>query len=259
MNARRAFSLIELLVVIAIIAVLAALLLPVLTKSKTSAQRAACINNLKQINLGIRIYSDEYNDVSPTMTQGAFIGIRYRELLQGYLGLKGPPSPQDTVFACPADTYYYKSVPGGNLQFVAVGLHTQSNTLYSSYGYNGGNSGNTASNRAEWSKYYPEIQSVPGISGMKLSSIPHPSRTVLAAELVGFMPYSWHEPRPAVTLPIGLLMPFFDGAKDEVSFVDGHVSYIKMYWNSSSNALGNYSASFFYDPPAGYDYQWSGN
>jgi prepilin-type N-terminal cleavage/methylation domain-containing protein len=258
-NPRRAFSLIELLVVIVIIALLATLLLPVLTKSKSSAQRGACVSNLKQINLGIRIYSDESNDVSPSLTPGAFMGIRYRELLQNYLGLKGPPSPQDKVFACPADTFFYKSQPDGNLQFKANGLHAESNTLYSSYGFNGGNSDNTASNRTEWTKYYPEIQNIPGISGMKLSSIPHPSRTVLVSELVGFMPYSWHEPRPAVTLPIGLVMPFFNNAKDEVSFVDGHASFIKMYWNSSSNSLGNYSASFFYDPPANYDYQWSGN
>jgi len=256
MNPKRAFTLVELLVVIAIIGILAALLLPVLTKSKASAQRATCTSNLKQINLGIRIYADESNDCTPSMTQGGFIGIRYRELLQGYLGLKGPPSPNDKVFACPADTFYYKWTT--NFQFVAKAVHADSNSLFSSYGFNGGNSVNTPSNRLEWTKYYPEIQSLPGVSGIKLSSIPHPSRTVLAAETIAFDPYSWHEPRPAVTIaPIGLVMPFFNNAKDEVSFVDGHVSYIKMYWNSTTNTLGMYSAGFFYDPPASYDYQWS--
>ena len=44
-----------------------------------------------------------------------------------------------------------------------------------------------------------------------------------------------------------------------VSFVDGHVNYIKMYWNSAANSDGFYSMAFFYDPPAGYDYQWSGD
>ena len=259
MNARRAFSLIELLVVFAIIGILAALLLPVLTRSKGSAERGTCVSNLRQINLGLRLYADESNDLSPSLGQGGFIGFRYRELLQSYLGLKGPPSPRDTVFACPADTFHYKSTPDGNLQFEAQGLHVESNTLYSSYGFNGGNAANTASNRAVWTKYYPEIQSVLGISGMKLSSIPHPARTVLVAESIAFLPYSWHDSKPAVTLPIGLLMPFFNNAKDEVSFVDGHVSYIKMYWNNSSNSLGNYSAAFFYDPPPNYDYQWSGD
>lgn len=254
MRLKRAFTLIELLVVVAMIAFLVALLLPALSSAKARARRATCANDLKQINLGIRIYSDEFNDLAPSLANEGEVWFRYRELLQGYLGLNGPPSPQDKVFACPADTFHYKLVPTGNFQFVAEGRYTDSNSLFSSYSFNGGNS----TNRSLWSQFYPEIQSFPGISGLKLSSIPHPTRTVLAAEATAFAPYSWHEPKPAVTLPIGLLLPFFNDARNEVSFVDGHVSYIKMYWNSSANALGNYSAAYFYDPPAGYEYQWSG-
>jgi len=256
MHRKRAFSLIELLVVIAIIGVLAALLLPVLSSAKAQSKRTTCTNNLRQINLGIRIYSDDFNDRTPGLTNGAPVWVRYRELLQNYLGLNGLPSPQDKVFACPADTFFYKSLPTGNMQFVTEGSHRDPDSLYSSYAFNGGNS---VTNRSLWSQDYPEIESFPGISGRRLSSIPHPARTVLVAEATAFAPFSWHEPRPAITLPIGLLMPFFNDAKDEVSFVDGHVNYIRMYWNSSTNANGLYSAAYFYDPPAGYDYQWSGD
>jgi prepilin-type N-terminal cleavage/methylation domain-containing protein len=49
MNPKSAFTLIEMLVVIAIIAILAALLLPVLSAAKAKAQRAACMNNLRQL------------------------------------------------------------------------------------------------------------------------------------------------------------------------------------------------------------------
>ena len=58
-NGRRGFSLVELLVVIAIIAVLAALLLPGLRRSQASAQRAQCVNNLRQLGLATQMYWDD--------------------------------------------------------------------------------------------------------------------------------------------------------------------------------------------------------
>jgi type II secretory pathway pseudopilin PulG len=250
-----AFTVVELLVVITVITVLAALLFPVLSSAKAKAQRTTCLNNLRQINLGLRMYCDDSNDSSPK-SGGATFGTQawstYRKLVGNYVGVNGEPSPQDKLFACPADTFYMRLTKIGaflyHMELVRSNLYEQSLFDYSSYGFNGGTATKSFT-----------FQGTPGISGQKLTSVKDPVKTALFVEASAFYPFSWHQPTPtpgAEMIQGGGAI--FNDARNMVSFVDGHVNYIKIYWNTNTSN-GSYGLAMLYDPPAGYDYKWSGD
>jgi len=58
---RRAFTLIEILVVLAIIGILAAILFPVFARAREKARSVSCASNLKQIGLGIVLYTQDWD------------------------------------------------------------------------------------------------------------------------------------------------------------------------------------------------------
>ncbi len=194
------------------------------------------------------MYSDDSNDTSPAgsyTNTGVDVFAAYKKLMKNYVGLQGPSSPRDKLFACPADTFYYDYAftlkPRG---YVPKSLWSQSNNDYSSYSFNAGNLNHAQFNGTNFVE--------PGIAGMKLSYIKHPSRTVLVAEMPAFIPYSWHQPKR----PFNLADSVFNDSENVASFVDGHVNYIKMHWD---RIWPKGTLALAHDPPANYDYQWSGD
>ena len=73
-------------------------------------------------------------------------------------------------------------------------------------------------------------------------------------EWPAIVPYSWHQPEQPANYASNCQ---FNNAWNMVSFVDGHVGYIKIYSNSTPYAGGTSSLAVHYGPPTGYDYRWS--
>ena len=146
-KAAEGFTLVELLVVIAIISILAALLMPVIGSAKNNAQRTACLNNVRQISLGVRMYADDSSDAPPALGAAAAstnilsLYSGYKQLMKHYVGLNADSSPQDRLFACPADTFYldiFTGNGGSPPRCVERSLHDEAVMDFSSYGFNGG-------------------------------------------------------------------------------------------------------------------------
>ena len=117
LNKKKGFTLVELLVVIAIIVILAGFLLPALGKAREQGRRTGCMNNLKQIGLGIALYRLDYNDAFPpnldVLYDAANLQESYIDNLKVFIcastgtqlgDLGGVPSGGDFTYTQPAVT-----------------------------------------------------------------------------------------------------------------------------------------------------------
>lgn len=102
---------------------------------------------------------------------------------------------------------------------------------YSSYGFNG--IARAANNF--------------GMAGKIFAAVREPDQTALVGEITGGIGTSNHARREGQQ---------YNNAPNVAGFVDGHVNSIKIYWNGQPGTNG---FPFYYEPPPGYQYKWTGN
>jgi prepilin-type N-terminal cleavage/methylation domain-containing protein/prepilin-type processing-associated H-X9-DG protein len=93
---RRGFTLIELLVVIAIIAILAAILFPVFARAREKARQTSCLNNTKQIMLGISMYAQDHDDHLPYCQCDTVPTLYWNDVIEPYV-------KNEQIFTCPSN------------------------------------------------------------------------------------------------------------------------------------------------------------
>jgi prepilin-type N-terminal cleavage/methylation domain-containing protein len=223
---RYGFALSELAVVLAVLSILAAIALPLLFKAKAKSRLTQCIANLQQVNRAVSLYAEEYKGTLPKLDSSPPPGAwwYFKEQVKGYVGLSGPSSPRDKVFACPMDRGYGE---GGEepLPFRLSRKHD-----YTSYVFNGVN-----------------LPGVPNIAGWQVSSVREPGRTLMVMEWTAHAPLSWHKSKTGKANT-----PFYNDAESVVGFVDGHVNFIKIYYDGMN-------AAYTRDPIGGYNYKFGGD
>ncbi len=219
---RCAFTSHDLAAALAAASVLAAAVIIPVTQSRRAARLALCISNLGQVDRAVLQFSDDHSNNLPGIVPGQAGELQwsYKEQVKGYLGLKGPSSTNDHVFACPDDRGYSDPRP----------FHQSERFSYGSYNFNG-----------------VVVAGAPNIAGWAVSAIREPKRTLLTMEWTAHGPLSWHRSRTG-----DQNSPFYRDAESVVAFVDGHVDFIKIYHDGHNPA-------YMRDPIAGYAYRYSGN
>ena len=257
-----AFTLIELLVVIAIIGILASLLLPSLANAKGRANEIVCVNNLRQMGLGMQMYINDHRQryasaTWPTSASDGTVRIMDgRRTLGGngvnrakpqfapfYIGSAGRPLnpyvPAPRSFKCPAD----KGVTLHDCDSDEP-LTSAWEDIGCSYNYNAGNLTKLATPGTR----LPEADPILGLGDKSESWVPEPSRYIVI-----------HEPpaRPWGCLGRPAAWYQWHRSKGRTVFGDPTVApamfYSPILFGDGHSAGHNFSRSLMLDPRYPYE------
>lgn len=228
----RAFTLIELLVVISIIAVLVGILLPALSSARGSAKIVRCASNQRQISVLWQLYLSDHEETFPVYPNGFQLTWKYGGNPEWWIA--DPPDRPLTkytgdteMFRCPADRPI-RRLAGG---FVTVG---SSGTVYDTYDFTGNS---YLGNHVLLQTAVRDVDKLwRGIRETDVEVVA--SNLILAGDPQWY--YATNEPRYEAD--------FHDrGNKVNLTFVDGHVSYVKV--EEDNEETESYSWYFFEKVP----------
>lgn len=213
------FTLIELLVVIAIISILASILFPVFARARENARRSSCASNLKQLALGLMMYTQDNDGGLPVYRNHSSSGALTADWPKLYVPTIDYVK-NTQIYRCPSAPTY--SQPASHIYGVQYG-----------YTWANGTTTNWAGVKANYA----------GTS--YIDAVPDPVRTCLLGD--GWTDSSSTDPgrgaqqfRPTISTWNGLRPDaHLEGAN--YAFVDGHVKWLKMetvYGAMASGASG---------------------
>jgi type II secretory pathway pseudopilin PulG len=105
---QEAFTMAELLAVIVVLAMLAMTLLPALGSTQNRSQRISCLNNLRQLGVGLSMYAGSFNDrFFPALQATVQIAVGASDALAAsHVGLSFSDSNSASLWSCPGRSGY---------------------------------------------------------------------------------------------------------------------------------------------------------